>query len=135
MILSSNWRRLVTLASLALIVAALLPTAGVPAAHAAGNTQGATGLGAAGDVTTQLHAVLSIDQLQPIGKPATVTCQVTADQAAPGTSVQIELPVNARRASGDLAWQGDLAAGQSISVSATVVFDAGGEMCIRDSSH
>ena len=44
--------------------------------------------------------------------------------------MQIELPANARRADGDLAWQGDLAAGQSISVSATVVFDAGGDTTV-----
>ncbi len=123
----SVWRRLVTLASLALIVAALLPTGGVPAALAADDTQGVTGLGASRDVVTPLHAVLSLDRLPPIGKPATMTCRVTADEAAPGTTIQIELPSNACRADGDLAWQGDLAAGQSISVSTTVVFDAGGD--------
>lgn len=130
MMLPSVWRRLVTLVSLALVVAALLPTAGVPAALAAGDTQGVTGLGASRDVVTPLHAVLSLDRLPPIGKPATMTCLVTTDEAAPGTTIQIELPTNARRADGDLAWQGDLAAGQSISVSATVVFDAGGDTTV-----
>ena len=130
MILPSVWRRLVTLMSLALIVAALMSSAAVPAALAAGDTPGVTGLGTSRDVVTPLHAVLSLDRLSPIGKPATMTCRVTADQTAPGTSVQIELPANAERANGDLAWQGDLAAGQSISVSATVVFDAGGDTTV-----
>jgi len=91
-------------------------------------TQGVTGLGATGDVTTPLHAVLSINQLPPIGKQATVTCRVTTDQPAPGTTIKIELPANARSVNGDLEWEGDLAAEQSIS--ATVVFDSGGDTTV-----
>ncbi|MCB0002519.1 MAG: hypothetical protein KDH86_08200, partial [Anaerolineae bacterium] len=118
--------KLATLLAVCLMTAIVLP-AGMPVARAASGETPVTGYGAAGDVVTPLHAAISISKLAPVGQPVTVTCSVTADQDAPGTTVQIELPANARRASGELAWQGDLLAGETTSVAATVVFDAGGD--------
>lgn len=80
-------------------------------------------LGSSGDVTTPLHAILSIDSLPRLGQQAAVTCEVTADRAAPGTTATLELPANARRTAGDLSWRGDLAAGESASFTARIVFD------------
>ena len=118
--------KLATLLAVCLMTAIVLP-AGMPVARAASGETPVTGYGAAGDVVTPLHAAISISKLAPVGQPVTVTCSVTADQDAPGTTAQIELPANARRASGELVWQGDLLAGETTSVAATVVFDAGGD--------
>ena len=56
----------------------------------------ALGRGSTGDVTTPLHAVVSIDALATVGKNATVTCEVSSDLDATGVTAQIELPANVK---------------------------------------
>jgi hypothetical protein len=79
---------------------------------------------------TPIHAELSIDELPPLGEPATLTCEVSSALAAPGTTAQIELPAGAHLVDGDLSWEGNLRAGRSISFKATVTFNAAGDAAV-----
>ena len=86
--------------------------------------------GAAVDVVTPLHVRVVIDQLNPVGVAMTVTCEVWADLDSPGTFAALELPANAHAAGGELNWQGDLAAGETVSFSTKVIFDSPGDSTI-----
>jgi hypothetical protein len=99
----------------------------VPAAHTPGATPALIGLGATDDVVTPLHAKIYLDRLPKVGEVAVVTCEISADLDAEGTTATIELPPNAQLVDGELAWSGDLAASQTISFSARIVFDAPGD--------
>jgi len=85
--------------------------------------------------STPIQAVLSIDSYPPIGQPATLTCEISSILEAPGTSAQIELPATARLLDGDTNWQGDLLAGESIKLVATIAFEAEGDMAVFCRAH
>lgn len=87
--------------------------------------------GARHDMAAPIHVRLALDRLAGVGETVTLTCEVSADQAAPDTRARIELPAQARLVGGELDWQGDLVAGASISFAARIVFDAPGEMTLR----
>lgn len=79
---------------------------------------------------TPLQVDLSIDRLAPLGQPETLTCVVSTAFDAPGTRATIELPANAELVGGALSWQGDLLAGQPVTLAATVIFKSGGDTAI-----
>jgi hypothetical protein len=90
----------------------------------------AVGRGSTGDVTTPLHAVVSIDALATVGKNATVTCEVSSDLDATGVTAQIELPGNVKVVRGRLGWRGDLTAKGRSSFRVTIQLEAGGDTAI-----
>lgn len=86
--------------------------------------------GASRDVVTPIHVKVMLDRLSVPGQETTVTCEVTADLDAPGTTATIELPANARYIGGELAWSGYIRKNETISFSAKIVFDAAGDTTI-----
>ena len=80
--------------------------------------------------STPINAALSIDSYPPVGQPATLTCEISSVLEAPGTTAQIELPANARLLSGDINWQGDLVAGESVEISAKILFEVEGDAAV-----
>lgn len=79
---------------------------------------------------TPLQVNLQIDHLARLGETATLSCVVSAAYDAPGTHAAIELPANAELASGALSWQGDLLAGQQVTLNATILFKGSGDTAI-----
>ncbi len=84
----------------------------------------------AGDLHTPIEVELTIDNVPPLGGTATLICHVSSVLDAPGTTAQIELPPGVRLTAGDLTWQGDLTAGETVTLTASVVFDVGGDLAI-----
>ena len=74
-----------------------------------------------------LYALLELNPLPTVGNPGLLTCTVSSDRDAPGTQVVIELPPDARLLSGNLTWQGDIAAGQPVTLSVSISFINGGD--------
>ncbi len=118
---------------LACLLVALLATAllAVQAGPAIASTRVISSAPAQGDPETPIHTKLSIQAPAGLGQPATLTCQVSSTQDAPGATAQIELPDNVALRSGSLTWQGDLAANQPVEVAVTVVFTAPGDTTIQ----
>lgn len=80
-----------------------------------------------------LNVDLELASLPGAGEPTQLNATVNALEDAPGTTVEIHLPDGVELVSGDLVWQGDLAAGGSASFSATIVFKGEGEFEITAS--
>ena len=123
--MNNGLRRLI-LASVALAFAWLL----VASAPLAGEVLA----GEAGMPLPPLSVDLKLSDLPGVGKPTQLTATVNAVADAPGTTVLINLPNGARQVSGDLAWQGDLKAGQSATFSATILFEREDEFEITASA-
>ena len=111
----------------ALLITALPAGQALPAAAATGVISSAP---SGGDPETPIHARLFLQAPATLGQPATLTCQVSSTQDAPGTTAQIELPGNVTRSVGSLTWQGDLTANQPVEIAVTVVFTAPGDTAI-----
>lgn len=79
---------------------------------------------------TPIVVTLTIDQAPRLGDVATVTCQASTSQPAPGTTLTIKLPASAQTEAGELSWQGDLAVDQPATLSAQVRFTAPGDTTI-----
>ena len=82
------------------------------------------------NASTPITAILQMEPLPLIGESAALTCTVSSVFDAPGTSVQIELPADARVISGDPTWHGDILAGNSITLSISIVFTKGGDKAV-----
>ena len=70
-----------------------------------------------------------LDRLPAIGKPATVTCELPPTRHSRHRGAD-GAPGQHKPANGDLAWQGIWPPGNRSSVSATVIFDAGGDTTV-----
>lgn len=79
---------------------------------------------------TPIQVDLQSDRLARLGETATLSCVVSTAIDAPGTHAAIELPANVELASGALSWQGDLLAGQSVTLNAMVLFKGAGDTAI-----
>lgn len=79
---------------------------------------------------TPITVTLTIDQAPRLGDLATVTCQASASQPAPGTTLRLELPTAVQTEAGEASWQGDLAVDQPVTLSAKVRFTALGDTTI-----
>ncbi len=74
-----------------------------------------------GDPHTPIQVSLTMDALPRVGDQATATVTVSsAGVAAPDTTASLLLPSNMELVAGAATWQGDLAADQPVSFSATV---------------
>jgi hypothetical protein len=82
------------------------------------------------DPHTPLYASLELNPLPTVGKPGILTCTVSSDRDAPGTQIEIELPADSQLLSGNLTWQGDIAAGQPVTLSVVVSFTSGGDQAL-----
>jgi len=85
--------------------------------------------------SSPIQAHLSIDNYPPVGESATVTCEVSSAIDASPVTAQIELPPNTRKPDGDYYWEGSLADDETVSFSATVVFDDTGDKAIFCRAH
>lgn len=110
---------------MSLVLSSLLPAV----AHAAPAMQPA-GPGRATMPRTPIEVTLTIDKAPPLGAVATVTCVATTSEAAPDTTMQIELPSGAQTDAGETRWQGDLAIDRPVTLSAQVRFNTLGDTTI-----
>jgi hypothetical protein len=104
----------------------LLVASAVSPAYAAPSTP----QDALAEPATPIQVDLQIDRLARLGETAALSCVVSAAYDAPGARAAIELPANAELASGALSWQGDLLAGQPVTLNATILFKGSGDTAI-----
>ena len=83
------------------------------------------------NVETPINVSLSMPAIPTLNENTEVTCTVSSVSDAPNTTARIILPDEVRLVSGDLTWQGDLKADESLSFSATVRFEESGNYAIE----
>ena len=76
---------------------------------------------------TPIQTQIAIDHLPPLGESATLTCEVTSVNDAPGTRAWIALPPETQVLNGELEWQGDLSANKTIRLVASIAFNSVGD--------
>lgn len=115
-------------AALALLACATMPAAQTPSPL---DTVSAPIYGrSTGEIRTPITVLLVLSKTPLLDEPAQVALIITATQDAPGTTAEIMLPPGATAIDGSLTWTGDLSAGQSRQLQATIKFTQEGDWTV-----